>query len=222
MVNNIVYTAITGGKDFPKLIQNFKGARFVGFSEEEALESDWKGWRLERIDPLFKDPTRDARRYKILAHQFLECRYSLWIDGSIILITSMPEMVEQYLQKTDIAVFKHRGRDCLYEEAEMVKNVKYDSPEVVDKHMQRYRMDKYPEQNGLHETGVILRRHTKAVEDFNNLWWSEVSTGSRRDQLSFDYCLWKSGLKVTEFPLTIWNNMLVKLEKHNYVSTITS
>jgi len=48
-------------------------------------------------------------------------------------------------------------------------------------------------------TTYILRRHTGKVEEFNRLWWEEICKGSRRDQLSFDYALWKMEMKANWF-----------------------
>ena len=32
------------------------------------------------------------------------------------------------------------------------------------------------------------------------MWWSEIKYGSKRDQLSFDYIAWKSGLDFVYLP----------------------
>ena len=41
----------------------------------------------------------------------------------------------------------------------------------------------------------MLRRHNeKDVIDTMEMWWEEIKYGSRRDQLSFNYCAWKSNL----------------------------
>ena len=42
------------------------------------------------------------------------------------------EIVETYLKDSDIALFKHPERDCVYEEAELIKQVRFDSLEFVD------------------------------------------------------------------------------------------
>jgi len=43
---------------------------------------------------------------------------------------------------------------------------------------------------------MIIRRHTKKIEQFNNAWWAEYCRFSVRDQLSFMYCLDKIGIPV--------------------------
>jgi hypothetical protein len=61
--------------------------------------------------------------------------------------------------------------------------------------MARYRQAGYPENNGLTETNVLLRRHNDplvvaAMEE----WWQEFLSGAPRDQLSFGYVLWRQRL----------------------------
>lgn len=214
-----IYTSIISGKDVFKTPLNLEGAKFLCFTDSPT-PNPRPGVIFAKAHDDFIDPTRNARIHKILAHEYLDCEYSLWMDGSITLMSSLPDMIKEFLKDSDMAVFKHSARDCVYDEAEMVKKLNYDFPQVVDQQMAKYRVLGYPAHNGLHETGVILRRHTKPVEAFNNAWWAEVSTGSRRDQLSFDYVLWKTGLKINELPLTIWNNMFFTYTHHAISSEI--
>ncbi len=136
--------------------------------------------------------------HKCLTPDFNKYKYSLWIDGNTSLKTE-PEHLIKYL-KTDIACFRHPDRDCIYKEAEVCKEWGLADPEYADEQMRRYREEGYPKHNGLAATTYVLRRHTKEVEEFNNLWWSEICRGSKRDQLSFNYCLWKMGMEASYFP----------------------
>ena len=51
----------------------------------------------------------------------------------------------------------------------------------------------YPQGNGLTETGVLFRIHN-ATSHFDRLWWQCIEKYSRRDQLSFNYVLWKTSM----------------------------
>jgi hypothetical protein len=44
------------------------------------------------------------------------------------------------------------------------------------------------------ECGLIIRRHTKAVAQFNDAWWSEYCRHSVRDQISFMFVAKQAGL----------------------------
>lgn len=209
----IVYTSITGLKDNLKHNQNFEGAEFIAFKDNSLPDLNNKHWEFRKPCDLFTDPNRNAKYHKVLAHQ-LDTDVSLWIDGSITLLRPLHDLVDTFLKDSDICLFKHYKRDCIYDEAEVVKQYKLDYPDRIDAQIDRYKREGYPKKNGLHECTIILRRHTPRIEELNRCWWDEICRGSRRDQLSFDYCCWKLGIKPNEFPLTVYNNLLFNWEKH--------
>jgi hypothetical protein len=67
---------------------------------------------------------------------------------------------------------------------------------VVNAQMARYRAAGYLAHHGLYENGVLMRRNTPALKEFEELWWREYSNGSVRDQLSMMYCAWATGISV--------------------------
>ena len=139
------------------------------------------------------------RVVKVCPHKYLsEYDASLWIDGNISIISSAAAFIGKYdLQKTPYFVKRHPARDCVYREAEKVIQLKKDSPAIVRPQVEGYKKEGFPEKFGLFETSVILRRHNqREVAVFDNMWASEIMRGSHRDQLSFDYCRWKTGLEI--------------------------
>ena len=175
----LVYTAITGGYEKPR-----------------------EDIRVETLD-LFKDPMRSARMHKCLTPDFKEYDFSIWIDGNTSLKVT-PEFLIKELGDNDILVYSH-WRDCIYDEATAEKEeciaLKKPIEEIkaIDNQMLRYRKEGYPEHNGLAATTYVIRRHTEAVDDFNNLWWAEICRGSKQDQLSFNYAAWKLGTRIKYF-----------------------
>lgn len=173
------YSFVSGGYDVPRT----KGKLFT-----------------EKDIDLFKEPTRNARMCKILSHLFIKDEWSLWTDADIELLKSPEEILEKYKHLGDIITFKHRARNCIYDEAVAVfLGRRETNREIVDAQVQLYKDDGYPPQNGLNETGCLLRHHTPEVIAFNNYWWSINCRYSKRDQLSFNYVAWKMGIKVGEF-----------------------
>jgi hypothetical protein len=106
--------------------------------------------------------------------------------------------VSQYLVKEGsmFAIPKHPDRICVYEEASAVKRMNKDLSHVVDSQMARYRKQGYPKNWGLVQSGLIIRKNTEDVSYFCNLWWEEIQRGSKRDQLSFNYVLWRYTIPV--------------------------
>jgi len=192
---NYVYTSIIGGKDTLKENQNTTGAKFVAFMDKP-VES--KIWEIRDSCKEFIDPVRNAKKPKILPHlYFPDAEYSLWIDGTIELKLPLDELINKYLKDTDIAMFKHPYRDCLYDEALACINFGLDNPDTILKQVKNYELEGYLPHRGLFEATVILRRHTNEIRAFNEIWWDEIQWGSRRDQISLPYALHKTATDVT-------------------------
>jgi hypothetical protein len=208
----VVYTAITGGRDTLKGDQCFEGADFVAFTDLDAPASRWQ---VRRACTAFDSPRANAKIHKVLPQLYLHgYEYSLWIDGSIRLLRPIRELIQLYLAHTDLAVFRHPERDCLYDEAEVCRAAGLDDSAVIDYQIRRYSAEGYPAHNGLIAAGVILRRHTPAIERFSNAWWSEICQGSIRDQLSINYVLHSLGMTPAYFPDGIYTSRYFAFEGH--------
>lgn len=216
----VVYTAITNKtNEYDKLKElplNLKDVNKFAFLEKN-IESD--SWQVKPIYNEFKDPCRNAKIHKILPHKYFpDFEYSLWIDGSIEVKFpySIKRLIEIYLNGFDIALFKHSERRCLYQELKVCCDRRLDDIETMKKQVERYKIEGYPENLGLSECTVILRRHTNQIKEFNEAWWEEIKNGSRRDQLSFDYVARKMNLKVNYFAGHLRaENYLFKRNFHN-------
>lgn len=148
------------------------------------------------------DARRLARHHKTLAHElFPDAAYTLWHDGNIQLSVDPWRLVDEHLSpEVEIASFRHRDRSCVYEELEACLRLEKDDPTLMRAQIDRYRAAGYPEENGLAETGVLVRRNSPRVRAFNEAWWREIEGGSVRDQLSFDFVRWRLGLAQAYLP----------------------
>ena len=210
----VVYTAITGSKDHLKDEQITGKADFICYSDKDI---DSKIWTIRPACGLFNDDNRNAKIHKVLAHQYIdEYDYSIWIDGNIYLNIPPEELIERYLKNSDIAVFNHfQNRGCLYKEAETCIQLKRDDYETIYEQVTRYKEKGYPEDNGLYEGTVILRRHTNKVKAFNNSWWSEICRHSRRDQISFNFVLSQLNIRPEIMEGNIKDNNYFRRIPHN-------
>ena len=202
MSDIVVYTAITNNYDILKEapIEIQSGVDFVAFLDSDQIATSWQ---IRKANSEFADPCRNAKRYKILPHiYFPEETYSLWIDGSVQIDFKFPieRLIDEYLKESDLAVFKHPERRCIYEEADACIRQGKDNPEIILRQIAEYRNEGYPPDNGLCECAVLLRRHTEKIRQFNEAWYQEIKNHSRRDQLSFNYVAHKIGLKFCHFP----------------------
>ena len=196
-MKKILYTTIFGGYDditTPKLPHDW----------------DWKCFTEKNSIPLYSDNTRNAKKFKILPHRYLQdYEYSIFIDGNMYVVGNVDELIEKYLNDSNIAFFDHNKnimdpRDCIYDEYNAIINLgkndpnqNYkDDPQTMYDQVKRYQDEGYPSHNGLITGMVILRRHNekdciRVMED----WWTEIKYGSKRDQLSFNYVAWKNKTK---------------------------
>jgi len=226
----VVYTSIFGGYD--NLIEDqfqMEGVDFVCFTDRD-IESET--WKVIKSTPIYNDPNRNAKKYKILPHRYLkDYDWSIWIDGNIKVISDIRPLCsgDPYKVYDHMQVFDKRN--CIYEEAQTIlkfgkinsektpergiKNWK-DNPRLIIEQMNRYVAEGYPQNNGLATNPIIIRDHydsmvIKNMED----WWTEIKYNSKRDQLSFNYIAWKNGFNFVYLQGDSRNNeYFVSVGKH--------
>lgn len=160
-------------------------------------------WQIRSI-PYHNDiQTKIARYVKTHPEDLLkgyEC--SVWFDASIVINDNRvyDRIIELYNEGILIATMPHFDRHCIYDEMLAVIQYGFENEECVLKWGNYLRRNKYPRNNGLHETGVLYRMHSnKKIKEFDKEWWQYINLYSRRDQLSFDYVLWKHRLSCDYF-----------------------
>lgn len=198
----VVYGAIFGGKDAYKPPP--KGDYdVVLFTDDPKIKAPGHV-RVVQV-PLLGDPRRMSRRYKMLSHVFFpEAEYTLWMDGSIEARgVDIRKTVGGYLANADLAAFRHPLRKCTYEEALACIEFKLEDPDLIRRQVDHYRAQGLKPDIGLVETGVLFRRHTDKVREFNEAWHKELQTFSNRDQLSFYFTVQNSGVRFFQIPESI-------------------
>ena len=205
MSNKIaILTALSGTRE--KLVDprnTFLNADYFAFTDN--ISQDVGIWKQIPLLHFSNDSRFAARRnakiYKILPHLFLpNYEYYIWHDVSHSLVADPEEVCEKYLRDSDIAVFKHTQRDCAYAEANIINELNYDHRESVDSQVSFYKSQGFPENYGLYELPVSIRRNTKSTQVFNQMWYEQINRFSSRDQISFPYCLWKTGINPVIMP----------------------
>lgn len=138
---------------------------------------------------------RNAKIYKVIPHLFLpDYDYYFWVDSTHDVVENPLNIIDTYLKENDLAVFKHTERDCVYKEADVIKRINYDHHHNVDRQINFYKSELYPENNGLWELPAFVRKNTDNIKRMNLKWWEQICMYSSRDQLSLPYCLYKLGI----------------------------
>lgn len=183
----VVYTAVVQGYDElrdPAVVP--EGWDFVAFSDR-AIQS--RVWNVRPLNYVDRDPARSARFVKLHPHvYFPEHEYSIWVDANITPVDDLSALLGALGERSFVGLFPHPHRNCVYVEAEACIARGKDAHASIAAQTTRYRNEGFPEQFGLWETGVLVRRHQDpACVRLMVAWWNEIFTGSRRDQISFPY-----------------------------------
>ena len=211
MKRTAIYTAIFGDRDTlqePKVVP--ADCDFICFTDRPFQSKIWQIRSVARAYP--HDAWRSARMYKLLPHRYLgSYETSIWIDGYIQVRDDVNKLVDEYLKNHHIAIYDHMKipgdeRDCVYDELDTLvemagRGKRKDDPVIMQEQVSRYRKEGYPAHNGLISSMIMLRHHNepeiiKAME----AWWKEIKEGSKRDQLSFDYIVWKYNIPYVYLP----------------------
>lgn len=226
-----VYTSIFGGYD--TLIDDqyqMPGVDYICFTDT-IIQSDT--WKIIKSVPIYNDPNRNAKKYKILPHRYLtEYDWSIWVDGNFRVISDIRPLCTTNVYQVYDHMQVFDKRDCIYDEADAIlnfgninlnrspergiKNWK-DNPALIVDQMARYINEGYPRHNGLVSNGVIIRNH-KSLDVIKNMedWWLEIKHNSKRDQLSFNYIAWKNNFNFTYLQGDLRNNeYFVNVGKHS-------
>jgi len=212
----VIYTAIFG--NFDRLLEpevQPNNIKYVCFTDQN-IESEH--WEIRKKVPLYDEPVRDSRRYKMMPHVELcgDADISVWIDGTFLVKKDITPLVEKYLASHDMACFSHNQtaldpHNCIYVSADYILelgeknynidpskgiNAYKDDPKLIKSQIQKYRDEGYPEDNGLVISGIIMRRHSMAdVCNLNQAWWNEIKRHSHICQLSLPYVCWKNNFE---------------------------
>ena len=165
-------------------------------------------------DVIYKDegdPKMKMEHVLTKPWDFIDFDVCAIIGGQIELGMDLNKVVMTH----DMSVPKHPTRDCVYQEANACIMLGKDDTDVINEQMDRYEADGYPEGNGMVQTGITFRKYTEAVVELGDMWWNQVNIGSKRDQLSFNYCCHKLGFEYQELPAELLGSELLRIHKHN-------
>ena len=207
----LVLTSITGGKD--KLLdppQVFDNCDYIAYVDKK--DESLKVWEqrdvleFSTIDGL-KD-RRNAKPYKILsAIMFPQYEYIIWEDGNHQLKKDPQLIIDEYGVDTDIFLFKHPDRTCLYQEMGACVHWKLDYQQNIDNQFAYYKSLGMPELFGLFELSTFIVKTTDITKQLQLMWWEQICRFSSRDQISFPFCIWKLDKKLKRKRLKGYANL---------------
>lgn len=186
----VIYTCITGNYDSLMAQPQIDGYDYICFTDSAKPNEPWQVMPMpECVKGL--TPVKQQRWVKLHAHELLKkYEYSIWIDANVSVLKDPSSLIDEAYS---VQIPAHPARNCIYDEKAACLRIKKDKEEIMEPQMQRYRAEGYPKNNGLVQSNIMFRKHNE--EDCIRLmetWWAEIEKGSHRDQLSFNYALWKN------------------------------
>lgn len=192
----VIYTCITGNYEpLDNPIALSEGYDYVCFTDSNLIKSSI--WETRPIPEELKglSSVKKQRCIKINPHKYLpEYDLSIWVDGCIKLLKDVNAFIKSNCSgNASVFIPTHPQRKCIYEEMKTCIKMKKDTEANIAPQKTRYKEEKFPENYGLVQSNIIIRKHNnpdciKLMDD----WWTEVKNGSHRDQLSFNYVVWKN------------------------------
>lgn len=118
--------------------------------------------------------------------------WSVYVDGSISPKGPIRELVEGWLDRADMALFKHPHRSCAYAEIDACVARNKITPEEGEKARSHLLLSGFPRDFGLWACGMIARRtHANALQQFVAPYWFTLVQDVPRDQIWLPFVLWR-------------------------------
>jgi len=189
-----VLTSLFGSEhDLFPLANPYESADYYAFVDRDHPNAE--GWRLINspdfsiCDSVYYN-RRNAKIYKVAPSLFLpDYDYYIWMDACNCLSIDPKELIEGYVGESDLGLFAHPHRNCLYEEAQVIYQYELDLPEIVQDQMNAYKMSRFPSNYGLYELSCFIMKNNETTRKMGLMWWEQICRFSSRDQISFPFVL---------------------------------
>jgi hypothetical protein len=224
-----IITSIYGGYDILKeqKINDRKSVDWYCFTDKDLSKN--KGWVIitkpyhteefnEYYNKLKKQNIKhynmmSAKYYKIKSHNIdilQSYDYYIWIDGSIFLQKNFIKNINKIIDKNenDVINFEHSARNNL--KSEYLHSINMSKYKHIDfyKQYNEYIKNGFPDNVGLFENTIIIRKNKKEINDAYDSWFEENMKHGFQDQISLPYIYWKYDINPYLINENVFNNKL--------------
>lgn len=225
----VIYTVVTQGHDLllpPQVVE--PNTCYIALVDDPKTLAP-SPWEVRVFHTEARNGRVLARYAKLMPHHFFpEADASIYLDAIMVLTGDTRRLRAVALADADFAAFPHyrtgtvTGGDSIAYEAGEVKRLALDDPARVDQQMAFYQQEGFPDNLGLMEGGVLMRRHFQPqVVAAMETWWQMVQDYSHREQLSMMYALWKHNVRWAMLPGTTLDNSFAALTRRLRRRTMT-
>lgn len=214
-----IYSAVSGGYDSLKLPAKLSPRfDYIFYTDQPA-----HGSGIYQIKPLpffHADNTRQTRYVKTHPHQLLaDYDIAIWIDANIMIMDDISPLIDQFIESgRPIAAIPHPLRKSVYEEVKACITHSKEDQELLATQEQHYHDLGYDCDDLIESNIMMFKLGDERMSQFFTTWWAEIDQFTRRDQLSLNYAINKTGIKwhqLMERPQNARNHPLFTLVSHN-------
>lgn len=201
-LKKVVYTALLGNYDNVHSIHKEKGYDYFMFTDKNLTNKSDLNWtilKIKKINKEHKDSNISIRKrqrfYKTHPHLFFkDYNLSIYVDSTFEIKGKLDEFLLRILTpKKSIYVLEHPDTNSINNEFKAVLQSFKEINKTITYIKNKYNKENFPDNNGLAECCLIVRKHNEINSiKFMDRWFKEIKQNSHRDQLSFNYILWKN------------------------------
>jgi GT2 family glycosyltransferase len=144
---------------------------------------------------------------------------AIWIDAHIMILGNIYPMIARFVaSKSAVAAVPHPGRTSIYEELGACIQRKIDDAETMREQVARYRAAGFDHSDLIETNLMMFRLPDQRARAFLDIWWREIDSYSKRDQLSVNYALQKAGIawhRLTQRPQSARDHPRLVLVPHD-------
>lgn len=176
-----VFTAIFSNyDDLKQPLVITEGWKYIVFTDQDLVSDVWE---VIKVPVMECGAQKTARYYKIMFHEHIKDRYSMWIDATFIINCDLNKWWSQFI--APFTTIRHPFDNCVYKEIQSCQRGGKGSYSQLEGQRQLYRRLGVPKNNGLIASGILMREKTPQVIEFCKMWWKNLYMWSARDQISF-------------------------------------
>ena len=227
-LKKVVFTILLGNYDKVHTLIKQNGYDYFMITDQKFKNDSKINWTILKINTENKHKNKieiikKQRFIKTHPHLFFKnYDLSVYADATYDIIGNLDEFLLRILSPNkSIYLLEHPDRNSINNEYDAVVLCKKETKKVVAHLKKIYNKEKFPDNNGLAETCLIVRKHNDInCVHFMEQWFHEIKHNSHRDQLSFNYIWWKNNFNIVKYiPKVFTNKYFQQHPKHlsNYL-----
>jgi len=205
-LKKLVFTTLFGNYDNIQSIKQENGYDYFMFTDKK-IENKTTNWIILNVEKNLnfsnkREAIKRQRFYKAHPHLFFKnYDLSIYIDATFKIKGNLDDfLLRIFTPNFSIYILEHPFITTINNEFKAVLHFKKETLDVINPIKERYKKEKFPDVNGHAETCLIVRIHNELnCINFMENWFYQIKHYSHRDQLSFNYILWKNRNKNVKY-----------------------